>query len=191
MNRAETGRLLTKAAMIDNREVTPALVAAWHELLEDVDYADAVQALKHHRATSTEYLVPAHILAGVRRIRADRLERSITTPPDLADGAVTACNRLQAQIKAIADGRYVNNVLGLPPGQRRPGPPPDEFAERRAAMPGALDPDGADTRRAALAVGCPHCQARPGKPCVLAGTRTPIAGRPAHDARIRAAETAQ
>lgn len=188
MTREEVGHILTKAAMIDNRAVTPALIQAWHELIGDIDYADAMAALNYHRANSTEYLVPAHIIAGVRRIRADRIERAITAAPPaaIADDAAAARRWMDQQIAAIADGRHISNALGLPAGQRRQGPPPEEFQRAR----GALTPDDdttAPVRQAALQVPCPHCRARASKPCTLSGTRSPLLGRPAHDARIEAA----
>ncbi len=192
MNREEIGHLLTKAAVIDNRTVTPVLIQSWHELLHDLDYTDAMAALAYHRIHSTEYLVPAHIAAGVRRIRAERIERSITAPPpaELSDDARAAQRWLQHQLKAIADGKTVNRALGgPPPGQRRPGPPPEVFQLTRDAMNPDDDTDAA-VRRAALQVACPHCAARPGAACTLSGTRSPLLGRPAHDARIEAAAQA-
>ncbi|GIH69465.1 zinc finger domain-containing protein [Sphaerimonospora thailandensis] len=188
MDKHQTIDLLSAIAAIDKRKIGQTEVNTWHMILGHLDLDDALQATAHHFATSTDYLMPVHIVTGVKRIRADRLDRSITAPPpaELSDDARAAQAWLQQQIKKIADGKAVNNLPALPPGERRPGPPPTEFERTRDAMD---DDDGADAtiRRAALRVACPHCGALPGKPCVLSGTTTPLKGKPAHDARIEAA----
>lgn len=61
MNIQETGRVLAKAAAIDNRDVGEMAVLAWHEALEDIDYMPALRAVTEHRRTSDEYLLPIHI----------------------------------------------------------------------------------------------------------------------------------
>lgn len=191
MNLRETAQLLRRIAHLDNRRPPDdEALETWHDLMAPLDYDDARRAVAEHYATSGEYLRPIHIVNGVKRIRARRLEQSVTNPPPpgLADDTLAARRYLQQQIKAIADGRFVNKVLALPPGARRQGPPPDEWQNARADMAGTdRDDEAAEVRRAALAVGCPHCHALPGKPCTLAGTREPVRKIPAHEARIEAA----
>lgn len=62
MNKAETAKLLAVASAVDNRNVTPPMVEAWHEAVWSVSYEDARLALAQHRRSSTEYLQPAHIV---------------------------------------------------------------------------------------------------------------------------------
>lgn len=76
MLKSETAMLLAKAALIDNRNIDQATVEAWHEIISDIDYADALQAITNHRRESTEYLTPAHIVAGAKKIRAERSTES-------------------------------------------------------------------------------------------------------------------
>lgn len=72
MNLTETARLLSKAALIDARTVDQPTVAAWQEVLADVEYRLALEALTLHRRESTEWVTPAHIIAGVRKVKAAR-----------------------------------------------------------------------------------------------------------------------
>lgn len=63
--------LLAEAAVIDHRVVTEETVSEWLQIVpEDVTVAEARGALLTHRRESSEYLVPAHIVAGVRALRS-------------------------------------------------------------------------------------------------------------------------
>jgi hypothetical protein len=139
VNFQETAQLLTKAALIDNRNITPMVTQAWQEVLAEVPYADAMDALGHHRATSTDYLVPAHITKRVRDVRSQRIahEQQPMPPAEIADDGKGALGWLRRRIKAIGDGWSVDaprRPFALPPGQRRQGPPPDAFVEGQAAI---------------------------------------------------------
>ena len=72
MNQREVHQLLIEASAIDNRNVTDLTVKAWHPVLARFDYRDAVLAMREHFASSTDYLMPAHIAIGCRRIIRDR-----------------------------------------------------------------------------------------------------------------------
>lgn len=76
MNLVEAGQLLTVAAAFDNRHVTTDTALAWHEVLKDIEYQDALVAVREHHKTSTDYLMPGHIVAGARRER-ERREREM------------------------------------------------------------------------------------------------------------------
>lgn len=77
MNISETAKILAKAQLIDNRQVDPQTIKAWHEIVGHLDYRDAMTALNTHRAESTDYLTPAHIIAQARKARRARnLEES-------------------------------------------------------------------------------------------------------------------
>lgn len=84
MNIAETGRVLAKAAAIDNRDVGQAAVLAWHEILAEVDYADALAAVSRHRIEAPDvYLQPGHVRRLVRIIRDERRASTVvrSLPP--------------------------------------------------------------------------------------------------------------
>ncbi len=61
MNKTEMAQLLTIASAIDNRKLSPEAVEAWHMVIGDIDIEVAVEAVKQHFDTSTEYLIPNHI----------------------------------------------------------------------------------------------------------------------------------
>lgn len=82
MNLAETGKLLAKVQLYDNRTVDRATIEAWHEVIGHLDFQVALQALKIHKMTSTDYLQPAHIVMNARKAREaseldDRRRRAI------------------------------------------------------------------------------------------------------------------
>lgn len=72
MQESETAKILAKAALIDNRHIDRETVKAWHEIIGGIDFDVALAALTIHRRTSTEYLMPAHIIANLRRARDER-----------------------------------------------------------------------------------------------------------------------
>lgn len=72
MNRAETARVLAKAAAYDQRTVGEADVLAWHEILERVDLTDALDAVRRHYTASVERIMPADVVRLARDARRDR-----------------------------------------------------------------------------------------------------------------------
>ena len=85
MNLDEIGNFLGRVALGDNRDVGPAHILHWEELLPaDLPYTDAIQALLHHRRTSTDYLQPAHIIAwwNTHREQVYRERLRAIGPPD-------------------------------------------------------------------------------------------------------------
>lgn len=72
MNFDDTARLLAQIAVVDSRPANRDVALYWAEILRDVDFRDASQAVLEHRRSSTEYLQPAHIFQGVQAIREAR-----------------------------------------------------------------------------------------------------------------------
>lgn len=72
MNFLETSALLGKIRLLDNRNIDEGTVMLWQEALEDIDIDIAMEALKIHIKTSTEYITPALIRQGVRNYRPPR-----------------------------------------------------------------------------------------------------------------------
>lgn len=103
MNVAETAKVLTLIQIVDRRVVDEATVAAWHDLIGHLDFTDACEAVRAHRRASTEYLLPAHIVAGVRGIRAARLAAHPDPLPDVdPDDVVAYQDRRRALRSALA-----------------------------------------------------------------------------------------
>lgn len=69
MDMEQTSQLLAKAALVDNRKVTPEVIMAWAEALQHIPFQAGMWALTRHRANSTEWVQPAHIVAGYREWR--------------------------------------------------------------------------------------------------------------------------
>lgn len=86
----EVAQLLTLAALIDNRTVTPETVIMWHGIIGHLQYDDAAAALREHYDRSTEWLMPAHLIAIIRE-RSKAATRALTMSPEApstcADGA--------------------------------------------------------------------------------------------------------
>lgn len=104
MNLVQTNDLLTHIQIIDNRQIGDSTVLAWHELVEDLDLDAALEAVRLHFRESTEYLKPAHIRAGIERIRVAGLglqedEWGNEIEPDLP--ALAALERLNPNRPAV------------------------------------------------------------------------------------------
>lgn len=80
MNKTEVAKLLTIASSIDNRNVNEVAVEGWYAVLHSLPFEDCARAVKAHFEDSTEYLMPAHVKAGVKRIKAERNPSSDTSP---------------------------------------------------------------------------------------------------------------
>lgn len=128
--------LLSWAAATDNREVTKEAAIAWSEALDDrVTLADGKAAISAHRSTTSDYLMPSHVNAGVRSIRKTRLDNMQTPqPPEALDGSPAREMAWQREYRrAIGDGATevqamqascaalgVDVPVALPPATRPP-----------------------------------------------------------------------
>jgi hypothetical protein len=88
MNIDQTAAVLAKIQLGDNREITPLVIQEWHDTIGDLDYADAVEAVRMHRKDSTGYLMPAHVRENVRvlqrrRERQERIARPALPRPQI------------------------------------------------------------------------------------------------------------
>lgn len=88
MNPSEVATVLAVASGIDNRSITPEVATIWAQSLDSEMVTDeAVRAVTHHYAESTEWVKPAHIntiVRGWRRTRARDLP-PVIPPHVLAD----------------------------------------------------------------------------------------------------------
>lgn len=89
MTLTEMGKLLTVAATLDNRSINEFTVQAWFEVIGHLDFEEAREALYDHYATSTAWLMPAHLndLVKAQRERAyqERLRREQFEAREQAD----------------------------------------------------------------------------------------------------------
>lgn len=107
MTPEETGQLLARAALYDNRKVDTPTVIAWHHVLGDLPYQDCEAALAAHYTETTDWLMPAHIRNRVREIRHQRIQDAgiPAPPPELLDNPPAYREALRVAAVAIGDGR--------------------------------------------------------------------------------------
>lgn len=79
MTRNEILDLLSAVTAYDNREPTEALLAAWSAAAQIArwTFVEALAAVHHHYATSTDYLMPGHV---THWIRAHRPPAAVAEP---------------------------------------------------------------------------------------------------------------
>lgn len=150
--------LLGYAASTDNRDASSEEAArGWAAALDEhVSLTDGKVAIDRHRATSTDWLMPAHINAEVRRIRRSRTEKigADELPPAELDGQPA---------HAITWTREYRRAIG-------DGDEPEQAAKRACAAVGIAVPEQleADPRpgevRRLLGPARPQCECDP--PCL-------------------------
>lgn len=92
MSPADVTRLLAVISTFDNRRVEESTIAAWSAVFAGTPWtlAQAREAVVRHVRTSTDYLQPAHVIAGARIVRdeEDREERRqrALNPPERTYG---------------------------------------------------------------------------------------------------------
>jgi len=117
MTPTETALLLTLIASYDRRTLGDEDVLAWHAALAQVAYADARTVVTDHYRTETAWIMPAHITAGVRRIRSERLTGLDALLPDADPDDVQAwLDAYRAQIADVADGRTLSSIRAIDAG---------------------------------------------------------------------------
>lgn len=67
MLKSEVAKLLVFSASVEGREATELEVAAWHELLKDVEYADAADVAREHYRGVSRRLWPADVRNAIER----------------------------------------------------------------------------------------------------------------------------
>jgi len=75
VNRTEVAQLLTLASLIDSRIVSVETVAAWHDVIGDLEYDFAYDAMvRARRDAKVKYLEPRHIVENVFWVEMERSE---------------------------------------------------------------------------------------------------------------------
>jgi pyruvate/2-oxoglutarate dehydrogenase complex dihydrolipoamide acyltransferase (E2) component len=159
VNLIETDQLLTIVQNLTGRKdpFDDATIIVWQQILADLDYTDAVQAVAAHFRESTDYLLPAHIVAGVRALRN---ARSSANP---AGGDPLALPS-RFELDDVRDERVRRNVREL-------------MARWSSTTP---NPEG-DPHAAALARAR---QERRGKPAALPRPRRDVTAKPVDLAKV-------
>jgi len=154
MTKAETAKLLTLAAVYDNRTFDDLTVGAWHDALDGLRFEDCVEAVKRHYRITRDWIMPSDVRKHAVVISNDRAE-----------------NRERQQLQALeaspvgrekADERLAQvHAMGLRFGRIPQADP----------VHPTVDPE---TASAARSRHCPWCKAVAGQPCTTPGTGRPL-----------------
>jgi hypothetical protein len=108
MTPGEAARLLSACAMFDYRPIEEADGLAWHHVIGDLDFDDAMEAVRRHYAESTDRMMPAHVRAGVKAIRTERRRMEPSEALALPSKFEDDMNR---QVRMEAGAAQVRDVL--------------------------------------------------------------------------------
>lgn len=137
--------LLMYAAATDNRQPSAEAAIGWANALDErVTLADGKAAIDAHRTTSTDWLMPAHINAEVRRIRKNRADAigDVNPPAELADRPALENTWKREYARAVCDGELPEaamkracDALDIAVPQRLDPVPRSEEIKRLMAAP--------------------------------------------------------
>lgn len=85
MTESETRMILAQCAAVDNRKITDAAIIMWFGLFRDYSYGEVHWGMMHHYSTSTEYLMPAHLIAVMNEKRSEWRMMNPVTAVEKAD----------------------------------------------------------------------------------------------------------
>lgn len=68
----ELKKVLAKIQLGDSRQVDGLVLMEWNDTIGHLGFEDTIKAVTMHRQESTAYLMPAHLIANVRRLREQR-----------------------------------------------------------------------------------------------------------------------
>lgn len=120
MSLQQVGQLLTLIALNDNRTWTPETALSWHEILGDLDYDAAVSAMYAHFRESSDFLMPAHIVARVKH--ADPA-RPVTMSPEAPESCEPGDHRWMPDGTCLfCDSRRLPAIEGRTTSRGAPKP---------------------------------------------------------------------
>jgi hypothetical protein len=108
MSPGEAARLLSACAMYDYRTIEEADGLAWHLVIGDLPFDDAMEAVRRHYQASTDRMMPAHVRQGVKAIREERRRLEPSEALSLPSRFEQDMNR---QVRMQAGSAQVREVL--------------------------------------------------------------------------------
>jgi hypothetical protein len=110
MTPAEAAALLTVAAAYDNRKPDADAAQAWALALDGLRFHDCRAVIVEHYRTSTDWIMPKHVIDAVKRLRDKRiaLAGDLTPPADLTPVQTIAW--LKDARRRIGDGETREEV---------------------------------------------------------------------------------
>lgn len=125
----ETKRVLAAIALYEYRLGKPDkdVLEGWWQVLADLDVDDAVAAVVRYYAVNTDRIMPGHIRAGVKEIRAERRRREPSEALALPSRFEQDLNRAAHIERGVAT---VRQILGRYT---------EHLAAQRTKLPSALE----------------------------------------------------
>lgn len=116
--------VLAKASLYDQTLANPdiGIAVAWGRLLERVDLDDALSAVDGHYLAETRRIMPADVVKGVRKIRAERIQRAVESVPEAdadPDDIGLYLETLRAERRRLGDGESPSPMTDNRMGQKR------------------------------------------------------------------------
>lgn len=111
MMASEVAELLGRIAAYDRRTLGEADVLAWHEVLRDIAYDDALAAVVEHFKISREWLMPVDVRMGAKRLRGTRLGVVETVPDADPDDVPAYLSALREQRVRVATGALTDRDM--------------------------------------------------------------------------------
>ena len=112
MDKAQMAQLLTYVHSTQGGELTQLEVEAWHDAIGDLDYQDAMGAVRRLIRGSDARVKPAHVAAAVRSARNDAVARQVESyngrsvpRPKNFEAMVAAAQHATAAAAAAGYGR--------------------------------------------------------------------------------------
>jgi hypothetical protein len=103
----EAAKVLLRASGVDGRKAGELQARMWAQLLADVEYDDAIEAVDRHYATNEKWLMPVHVIEGAQRIRDERIGRARRAALDAQIAAENPGEITQRDMPAITAGASV------------------------------------------------------------------------------------
>lgn len=112
MTPQEAAALLTVAAAFDNRKPDKDAAMAWSLTLHNLPFLDCRDAIVQHYRKSTDWLMPAHVVELVKRVRDKRIADNaaeLTPPPEAREGDAHR-DWLRDAVRRLGDGEPVEAI---------------------------------------------------------------------------------
>src|SRR5664280_3784382 len=105
MQRSEAAKVLTLCAVYDRRTIGETDATEWQKVLNSVRFEDATVAVRQYYAGTRQWVMPSDVLAGVKRLRAERLARETDrVPAGNPDDVAGYLRDLRQTRRQMADG---------------------------------------------------------------------------------------
>lgn len=98
----ECKRVVAKIQLGDNRQVDRLVILEWFDTIGDLDFTDAIGAVKLHRQENPAYLMGAHVIANAGRVRLQRERTDRINAPRAIEGNHITLDRDEFELLTLA-----------------------------------------------------------------------------------------